>query len=289
MELLQLIYFCSAAETENFAKAAQEHNVPPTSISHSIKRLETELGVSLFDRSPNGVRLNERGKALYQGAKASLAILEDARKEVREETMGTIKLLVDSGRNIVNQAMEVFGKAHPEISFTVGHNWEEDWDKYDLVITDNFPFRKYYKGVRLVREEMVLVVNRQHPLAEKEHIFVQDLENQKLITTNKNTTLYSVVQRICGDSNFAPTIAIETDDPCYIVPYIRQNLGISILPRISWEGLDSEDICVRKIEDLFRSWTRKVTLICYNTHKYMSRHTKAFLDVLLEVAKEYEQ
>lgn len=285
-----MIYFCSAAETENFAKAAQEHNVPPASISHSIKRLETELGVSLFDRSANGVRLNERGKALYQGAKASLAILEDARKEVREETMGvSIKLLVDSGRNIVNQAMEVFGKAHPEISFTVGHNWEEDWDKYDLVITDNFPFRKYYKGVRLVREEMVLVVNRQHPLAEKEHIFVQDLENQKLITTNKNTTLYSVVQRICGDSHFAPTIAIETDDPCYIVPYIRQNLGISILPQISWEGLDSEDICVRKIEDLLRSWTRKVTLICYNTHKYMSRHTKAFLDVLLEVAKEYEQ
>ena len=114
MELLQLVYFCSAAETENFAKAAQLHNVPPASISHSVKRLETELGVSLFDRSPNGVRLNKLGKALYQGTKASLAILEDARKEVREETMGvSIKLLVDSGRNIVNKAMSLFRQSHP--------------------------------------------------------------------------------------------------------------------------------------------------------------------------------
>ena len=87
MELLQLKYFCSAAETENFSLAAKEHNVPPSSISHSIKRLETEMGVTLFDRSANGVKLNERGKTLYMGAKSSLDLLSDTKKKVCDEEM----------------------------------------------------------------------------------------------------------------------------------------------------------------------------------------------------------
>ena len=43
MELLQLTYFCDAAETENFSRTAQRFTVPPSNISQSIKRLETEL------------------------------------------------------------------------------------------------------------------------------------------------------------------------------------------------------------------------------------------------------
>ena len=47
MELLQLTYFCHAAETESFAKTAREMGVPAAGISQSVKRLETELGATL--------------------------------------------------------------------------------------------------------------------------------------------------------------------------------------------------------------------------------------------------
>ena len=65
MEILQLLYFCSAAETENFAQTAKVYGVPATSISQSVRRLEKELEVTLFDRVANGVKLNERGKVFY--------------------------------------------------------------------------------------------------------------------------------------------------------------------------------------------------------------------------------
>lgn len=287
-----MIYFCSAAETENFAKAAQEHNVPPASISHSIKRLETELGVSLFDRSANGVQLNERGKALYQGAKASLAILEDARKKATDENMdGSVRLLVESGRKIVHRGVQVFQSRNKNVSFHIEHTPDDDWDKYDLIVTDNFPYqkRKYFKSHGLLKDDMVLAMHVDHPLAKKESILLQDLEHQPLITTSSGSVLCVLTEKICNDAHFEPNIAIQSDDPYYINQYLKMGMGIAILPSLSWEGLPSEEVCFRRIDDIFPKRAKKATLVCYKTHKYMARHTKRFLDVLLEVAKEYAQ
>ena len=47
MELLQLMYFCDAAETENFSRTAKKYHVPPSDISQSIKRLELELSAEV--------------------------------------------------------------------------------------------------------------------------------------------------------------------------------------------------------------------------------------------------
>ena len=64
MEFLQLKYFSHAAKTENFSHTAQNFMVPTSCISASIKKLETEIGVKLFDRTANKIKLNEYGKIL---------------------------------------------------------------------------------------------------------------------------------------------------------------------------------------------------------------------------------
>ena len=92
MELLQLIYFCTAAETESFVQAAKKCGVPAASISHSVKRLENELQLPLFDRQANSVSLNERGKAFYLKVRSSLDMLSDAKKETGDDEHCTTKL-----------------------------------------------------------------------------------------------------------------------------------------------------------------------------------------------------
>ena len=67
MELLQLKYFCDAAETENFSLTAKKFEVPPSGISQTVKRLEEELGTELFIRGANRVSLNEQGRIFYGG------------------------------------------------------------------------------------------------------------------------------------------------------------------------------------------------------------------------------
>lgn len=84
MDLLQLRYFCYAAETESFAKAASRFRVPPSGISQSVKRLETELGQPLFERSANRIKLNEAGKGFYQKASEALEILDNAKNSLQK-------------------------------------------------------------------------------------------------------------------------------------------------------------------------------------------------------------
>ena len=64
MELLQFRYFMTAAKYENMTKAAEELHIAQPALSQSIKRLETELGVELFDRSRHRIALNEHGRLL---------------------------------------------------------------------------------------------------------------------------------------------------------------------------------------------------------------------------------
>ena len=66
MELLQLKYFYESAKSESFAKTAEKYMVPTSSVSASVKRLETELGAKLFDRSCNRITLNDNGKKFQQ-------------------------------------------------------------------------------------------------------------------------------------------------------------------------------------------------------------------------------
>ena len=78
MELLQLRYFYESAKQESFAKTAEKYMVPTTSVSASVKRLESELGCKLFDRSANRITLNQHGKRLQQSLCAAFAEIDSA-------------------------------------------------------------------------------------------------------------------------------------------------------------------------------------------------------------------
>jgi len=75
MELLQLRYFCDAAQTENFSQTAREYQVPTSNISQTIKRLESELGTELFHRRKNHIFLNEQGRCRIHSFRPGLCRL----------------------------------------------------------------------------------------------------------------------------------------------------------------------------------------------------------------------
>ena len=79
MELLQLKYFCDAAQTEKFSQTAKNFFVPVSNISQSIKRLEKELGTELFYHKGNRVSLNNDGKQFYSSVSHALALIDNAK------------------------------------------------------------------------------------------------------------------------------------------------------------------------------------------------------------------
>lgn len=286
MELLQLQYFCNAAETENFSQTARNYNVPTSNISQSIHRLEKELSTTLFDRSANKIFLNEQGKLLYSYCKNALVLIQAAKTKLcsDEKIAGEIKILAETNRRIVTKAIEEFQKRYPDVVFFMNHSAENPGQNYDLIISDRMLEQKNFTKQLLVVDNLLLAMNKENPLAKNAQISVKDLERERFITMSNKSGLYKLTNEICHAEGFSPNIVIQSDDPDYIRKYIEMGLGISFIPSVSWKNTFSENVECRKVSNF-----KRYTFAYLNTQKYISKATHAFLDMLLAVAKEYAQ
>ncbi len=84
MELHQLQYFVAVAEEASFTRAATRVHVAQPGVSAQVRRLESELGQQLLDRSGRSVRLTEAGSAVLPFARAALDAVANARLAVDE-------------------------------------------------------------------------------------------------------------------------------------------------------------------------------------------------------------
>lgn len=282
MEILQLMYFCAAAETENFAEAGKRLSVPAASISQSVRRLEKELGVTLFNRQANAVELNERGRAFYIKAKSGLDILSDAKNKVCDDIVeGTVKLLVITDAEIVNRAVAEFCKRYDNVTFKIDHEKRDHYDKYDLIITDNFSFNEAYSRNRGFEDEIVLAVSKDHPLASKENINPSDLQNEKLIVFNEGSGMLTIAKRICANAGFSPKICVQCDDEYSVARYVEMNVGVAFVAKKAFENLLSETVILKNVDSVTRT-----TVVCYNKYKYMTKAVRLFFDTFLKIANE---
>lgn len=281
MELLQLMYFCHAAKNENFSKTAKEFKVPPSDISQSIHRLENELGVQLFDRSANRIKLNYLGKQFFENVNKALSYIEKAKGSVNDsgEISGEIRLLVETNRRIVTKAIEAFSKQYRGVSFFVNNALNENVDDYDVIVTDRAVNRQHYKSIPLVTEKFLLACKIDYPLPRAEDLTVADLENERFITMGEGSGIYRITHEICSRAGFTPNIVIQSDDPFYIRKYIEIGLGIAFIPAVSWKGMFSENTVLRDMTDYSRS-----TNAYYDSNKYLSSTVREFLKVLSDCA-----
>ena len=279
MELLQLTYFCEAAETESFTRAAQKYQVPPSDISQCIKRLEKELSVELFDRQANRVRLNDRGRAFYQKAKKALNLLSEAKAELTDQgRTDIIRLSVQTNRRIVMQAVRSFCQLHPEIDIVTSHAPPVDMDDYDIMIADDALRGRGLTREKLLTEDVCLAVSVDNPLARSGMLSAEALRSQAFISMAPGTSMHSVMFDICDKWGFVPRVAIQSDDPFYIRRCVEMDLGVSFVPAVSWKGQFSDAIHLRRIpgakRDIYAYWDEK---------KVMSDCVKEFLRMLVGV------
>ncbi len=280
MELLQLKYFCDAAETENFSKTAKKYLVPTSNISQSIKRLERELGCELFEHSTNKITLNGAGKQFYTEASQALILLESAKARALEnsqELNGDIHIICLSNRRTLTNAIEHFIQKHPQVNIIIHHSIDADRD-FDVFVSDACPY-EYSKKILLVDEDICVAMNKNNPLANRTNFTISDLENERFISMTPDSSLYKNTVKICADAGFTPNIAIQTDDPFYVRKYIEMGLGISFVPTKSWKELFPDSVVLKKLENV-----RRNTYAFLPKRKYIKPVVEVFLQFLNEEA-----
>lgn len=275
MELLQLKYFCDAAQTENFSKTAKKYDVPPSNISQSIKRLENELGVNLFNRKSNSLTLSEQGRTFYTKIKEALNLIEDARSEIADtEEKGTIKICIMAHRQTAMRVMEKFRQKYPQVVIMSTYSLPEEGEEFDLIIADDGFEAKGAEKEMIVCEEISLAVNTKNPISKKSKITASNIKKEAFVCMNKGSSMYTVTQKICKQLGFEPNIVMQSPDPAFIRKCVELDLGITFVPTISWHGLFSDHVAIKKLDGFYRT-----TYAYKNTDKFMKKSTKKFLEM----------
>lgn len=250
MELLQLKYFCYAAETQSFALTAKKFRVPPSDISQTVKRLERELGAELFDRRANRILLNDNGRRLLGLVRDAVSTLENAAFAFSQEKIGgTLRICINTNRRLVMGVVGKFRDLYPQVSLVIKCGAEPSSEEFDLIFTNEKSDSPTLRSQRMFSERILLAVNRSDPLATLERIGRNELADRDFIVMNERNSLWRITQEICAEMGFRPHVAIQGDDPFYIRKCVEMGLGISFVPSVSWQGQFDGQIVLRDVVD----------------------------------------
>lgn len=218
MELLQLRYFQESAENGSFAKTAKAYSVPATSVSAAVKRLEKELGCSLFDRTCNRIQLNENGKLFLKTVEEILRKLEQSVYALRPEVDDNrqIRMLVRTTRREITDAIIAFRQKYPKAVFcTVFDFSEPGYDNYDIVIDEQKDDYSGYDRFLFMRTRIRIKAAAKNPLCGKP-LTLRQLASASFISIGEQNSMNKILINACRQAGFHPNIAIQCNDiKCY--------------------------------------------------------------------------
>jgi DNA-binding transcriptional LysR family regulator len=244
--------FVAVAEEGSFTRASDRLHVVQSAVSAGIRKLERELGVTLFDRSTHQVRLTDAGSALLPEARRTLAAAAAAREaveEVRGGLRGTVALgtMQAQGLHSINVAalLREFRVRHPGVTVTIRHAGGSSTmanqvreGRLDLAFVA-LPGRSW-PGVTLTpltSEPIALLVPTGHPMAKRGGVELADLEDEALVDLPSGWGTRMAIDRAFAAAGAQRTVSFEVNDTASMIEFIRHGLAIGLLPPSFVEGL----------------------------------------------------
>jgi DNA-binding transcriptional LysR family regulator len=284
LELLQLKYFLVAAEYEHMTKAADALHIAQPALSQSIKHLEEELGVALFDRKNRGIRLNEAGRLLRQELQPlmdTLDALPGRLKEAKHTSARTIQLNLLAASLFITQSIISFKKLYPEVNFRLLQNSEDQ--EYDLCITCTSAERIPKNSQLLLEEHILLAVPTDSSYALGEEIELKQIEKEGFISFSEAKPFRNICDEYCRKAGFVPKIIFESDNQESVRNLIESNLGVAFWPEFSWGKLMGEHSKLLTIKE--PECVRRIYAI-QKSHGDNGEYVEAFLEHLMKNVRE---
>lgn len=240
MEIYPLLYFKTIAETGNLTRAAENLMISPPALSSALKRLERDLGVTLFDRVGRNLVLNQYGEAYLPYAKKILRLTaqgNDLMRQMRNER-GKHLCVGDMTKVFASHMISEFLEQHPDITLRRVYVNPVDvgsidlTQEFDFVIgSTNGIFRADLQSLRLRGgQSVVAIMNNGNPLAARKSIALEELTEQPMIAYASGMPGRKMLEEIFAEAAKEPTVIYEGNSPHAMVPALERNLGLFLQP-----------------------------------------------------------
>ena len=182
-------YFVTVAEELHYGRAAERLHIAQPSLSHQIRRLEHQLGVTLLDRTSRRVELTDAGRALLSEGRRLLTNSERAIRMVRSastETL-TVGFYGSAASTLLPDLIRSFGEEHPNVEITVRELLLDRIDELvaggvDVAFTRLLPGQAEVELEVISSELRVVALPLSHPLAGRTAVSFEDLRSERFIT-----------------------------------------------------------------------------------------------------------
>ncbi|WP_196885433.1 LysR family transcriptional regulator [Aureivirga sp. CE67] len=281
MNLQHIKYFIALANTKNFTKAAEQVFVVQSTFSAGIKKLESHLGVKLFERDKRNVSLTSAGEILLPKAMEIMNNWYSIEKTF--EIQSSLELRIGFVQNIdvnvvlpfinefkkqyINSEVQIFEEKHDvllnKLDTNEIHAFFTEERKIDL---------EKYHIYDIADEELFFAVNYKHPFAKKKSIKLSALENQPFIERS-HCMLYNDVFSVLKERNIQPKKVFTAHNNETVGALITSDMGVTLMPKPFFE---MPEVKFLKIEDAVLA--RKIILVTKSSG--ILKEVKDFLRVI---------
>ncbi|MHC4938897.1 MAG: LysR family transcriptional regulator [Planctomycetota bacterium] len=284
MEIRQLEYVVAVAEEKSFSRAAERLHLAQPSLSQQVKKLESELGTTLFDRLARGVVTTEAGERFVERARRILADLVDARRdagETRDTVRGTLHVgaIPTIAPFLMPGLVRAFAKRWPDVTVHIEENVTDRLldhvvnGELDLAITSSIADDRAVHVDTVATEPLWVLLPQDSALAEKKSVSWGTFDKQRTLVLHDDHCLSGQVTQFCRRRGSRPTIVSRGAQLATIAEMIAAGLGVSVVP----EMMRAQDRSKRRVYRPFAgAMPSREICVVWSLLRYRTNAARAF-------------
>ena len=289
MEIKDMRAFYAIVEEGNISHAAQRLDIAQPALSRQMKRLETSLGVQLFERGSRRIRLTDAGRVLYSRVEHILGMVDGTVREITEigsGIAGSIQLgtITTSGALLLPELISEFHRCYPQVTYQI---WEAEGARIlelldnrviEIAITRTQVDSKVYESIVLPNEPLVVVMNKDQVIgASDSEVRMEELRDMPIIIPLRWQSLFIANCRKLG---FDPHILCVSDSIVQDLLLVKRGMGAAILPVSSRTLLTDGNLQYKKLVSPEMSTH---TVIAWLKNRTLSSSSEHFIKLFREM------
>jgi DNA-binding transcriptional LysR family regulator len=241
------------AERGSIAATAAALGYTPSAVSQQLTTLEREAGAVLLDRTARSAELTDAGWRLVGHARRILAMIESAEADLsarEQEPQGRVVVTAfPTAAAAFAPALAHSLRVHPGLTLLLRQTQRAEGlrpvrsGEADIALVDDWSGRlpgqqpQNQQGLlafhRLLRDPLVLVVPRAHPVAGRSRIQMRALREEAWMVTPEGEPSRQAVDRLFANAGGAPPVSWEFEGLGTILSLVAQGIGIAAVPRLA--------------------------------------------------------
>ncbi len=295
MDLFQLETFLAVAEERSFSRAAARLHRTQPAVSQAVSKLESELGEVLFDRASRDGSLTDAGEVLRDYALKLLNLRTEATgalTDLRALHRGRLNLAANEYTCLyLLPLLDEYRRQNPHIKVAVQRSLasripdEILMHSVEIGVLSFKPDDPQVQSVVVFRDELTLIVNPRHPLAQAGEVSIRQLGSQNFVAHNISSPQRLKVIQTFRRHKTPLNMGVELPSLDAIKRFVQMGNGVALVPGLTVGQEIAAGTLVRvAIKEL--QVERKLRLV-YRRQANLSHAAVAFLKVVEAYAKAH--